>query len=181
MARDQLIPIRLHVKYGPKNGTVQHLWPELNQVDAALRDNMDWCHFLDKFGGWITDKLSGHGQVDAGNPDPDTWICCALLPEDFVNAAKALFPAEIEIIDEATIETFYNNRFAVKLPSVHINEDAMKVVAELRAQGVPDTDPRIAPVIDSANAAPGLNDNPLKTWAGFKTKKGVDIKTSLRK
>lgn len=181
MAKFNLVPIRVKIRHGVKQGRAQHIYPDFNQISAQKRGNMDWCYFIDAHGtGWHYDRLSGIGEVDSINPDPDVWYGCICVPEDFANEAASLFPNDVEIIDEDTFEDFYDNRHAVFFPEEIVDEDAVKQVEQMRTLGVSDSDSRIAKALDPNDPTPGIRKNPRRRWKDFKQKSGITIKSSLR-
>lgn len=183
MAKTDLIPIRVKIRHGkhPETGKTQHLYPDFNSLPAAVRDDMDWSEYIDIAGtGWMYDKVCGHYETDAESPETGVWIGCIGVPKPFADAADAAF-ADVEVINETTLEDFYNNRHAVKFAEVEVDDRAIAYVNELRAQGVTETDPRIAKAIDPDDQTPGLSRNKKKTWALRKQTEGLEIHASKRK
>ena len=77
----KLVP--LHVLIG-LTGNRHHKFPKFNKLADAVRDGMDWSHYVDKFGGWHYDKQCGHADHDPVNGTPfGQWCGMLLIPVDF--------------------------------------------------------------------------------------------------
>jgi hypothetical protein len=172
-----LVPLK--VKIGLK-GNRQHSFPPFNELDSVLRDGMDWSHFIDKFGGWHYDQLSGHvdDDPDVGSPK-DTWLGMVLVPEDFADAAVARWPAQCEIIDENDAESLYNDRCHVRDPAVREDAEALQAIATKRTLGIPEDADDLA-ALDPEHPSSGRRTNKRKTWASFKQAEGITISPRVR-
>lgn len=107
----ELVPLRIKIgrKQGPKG--MQNDYPDFNAMDSAIRHDLDWSNYVDTYGtGWHYDKLSGFREADVYNPDAGMQFGMFAVPEDFANAAVAMFPTKVEILTEAQFELFYNDR-----------------------------------------------------------------------
>jgi hypothetical protein len=109
----ELVALKIEIKrkIDPNNqkGAVND-YPDFNSLPAAVRDNLDWCHFIDQYSGWQYDHESGFGESDSFNPDPKVQYGVFMVPQDFADAAMAAFPTRVTQLDEADLETFYNDR-----------------------------------------------------------------------
>ncbi len=106
-------------------------YPDFNSLPAALRDDMDWSNFIDQFAGWQYDRESGFGESDAFNPDPKVQYGVLLVPQDFADAAMAAFPTRVVQLDEADLQSFYDQRAHVADPEIKYDE---AVLGGLRAR-----------------------------------------------
>ena len=167
-----LVPLK--VKIGLK-GNRQHKYPPFNELDATVRDNMDWSHFVDKFGGWHYDQLCGHSDHEPENDSPrDTWIGMLLVPEDFANASVEKWPDQCEIISEVNAEHLYNDRCHVTDPEIKEDSDALQAIATKRSLNI-DEDDNDLNALDPDHPSRGRRRNKRKTWIGFKQAEGIEI------
>lgn len=181
MATEELVPLRVKigVKGGP--GGRSHAYPDFNRIPAVLRGNMDWCHFIDQYGGWYYDKVSGHDDADDANDSPrGTWLGLLLVPESFADAAIDTFPDECDELDGAEAEAFYENRVSVVQPDVLEDVDVLQAIAAKRAAGIAeDDDDREALKPDSMRR--GRRKNPKKKFADVIAKKNVAVKNRQKR
>lgn len=169
----ELVPLK--VRIGLKaNGN--HKFPDFNQIDPGFRDNMDWSYFVDKFGGWHYDKVAGHADDDTPNASPPgIWIGMLLVPDSFAQEAVSKFPSICSIIDEPTAETFYNNRAHMHEPAIREDREVLQAIQAKRGVGIPEDADDLA-ALDPDHPAVGRRRNKVKTFAGFKTQRGITIK-----
>ena len=156
----------LRVKIGLR-GSGGHAYPNFNKIDPALRGNVDWSHFVDKFGGWLYDNVEGH------NPN-GIWIGYVLVPKPFANEAVRLFPAQCKIVDEPTVSTFYENRSNIGQPAVLEDAETIAKIKNKADLGLPQ-DQDDLDALDIDHPARGRRKNRVKTWLGFKTTKSIAI------
>lgn len=169
----ELVP--LQVRIGLK-GNRQHSFPPFNDLDAALRDNMDWSHFIDKFGGWHYDQVAGHSDDDPANDSPrDTWLGLLLVPDDFAQAAVAQWPALCSIKSETDAEALYNDRCHVRDPVIKEDTDVLTAIKTKRDLSIPENQADLD-ALDPDHPARGRRRNSKKTFAGFKSAEGISIK-----
>lgn len=189
-----LVPIKVKILIGPDG---MHQYPAFNKVPPQLRGDLNWSKFFDRYTGWHYDKLSGHGEVDQRgdaddphrNDDVKCWYGAACLPADFVEEAVREFPGLVEILPEASWERFYNERSHVHAETEILDlQDLQKLQARvaLEQAGVaPTPSAEIltlrAEMLDPDNLRRGIRKNPEKTWEGYKTKKGITIRSQERK
>lgn len=161
------------------------VYPDFNQISSAIRKGLNWSNYIDSYGsGWCYNKVEniGKGQVD-GNGDPYE-NACALVPEDFADAAVALFPTLCTKITEAQFSTFYDDKCAVYLETEIIDlMEVQKIAARVQleqAGAAPAPSAAIlalrAKRLDPADPLPGIRTNPVKTYAGWKAHRNFDVK-----
>ena len=168
-----LVP--LQVRIGLKANR-QHDFPPFNELDSNLRDNMDWSHFVDKFGGWHYDQISGHADDDPTNDSPrDTWLGLLLVPEDFALAAVAAWPSRCSIKTEVEAEKLYNERCHVRDSAIKEDTDVLQAIKAKRDLSI-DEDQGDIDALDPDHPARGRRRNSKKTFAGFKAAEGISIK-----
>jgi hypothetical protein len=177
-----LVPIKILIKRKFDGRSLVNDYPNFNLLPPEVRGNMDWSHYLDQFIGWHYDKVSGFGESDTFNPDPDTQLGCTCVPEAFALAAVTTFPDRVSIINESEFETFYDNRAHAHEPPEHIDKDHLAAINERKRS----EDLGLLPANAAANAhrnkaldpddpTPGIRRNHNKTWALFKKKRNVKI------
>ncbi len=167
----ELVPIK--VKIGLKNNG-HHRFPSFNELASALRDNVDWSVFVDKFGGWHYDQVCGHAEEDVTSPRGN-WNGMLLVPEDFANAAVAAFPDECSILTETEAEKFYEERGHIREPAIREDTERLQAIQAKGALGIAQ-DQGDLNALDPDHPAPGLRRNKKKTFAGFKTEQGITVK-----
>lgn len=119
--KSNLIPIKV-LLYRRSGGGAD--WPDLNVVDASLRDNQPWSKYVDAAGiGWLYDKVENLGT------GADHGTVCTLVPKPFAEAAAAAYPELISIIDEAAFEDFYDNRSALEQPIEYLDTEVLQGIA----------------------------------------------------
>lgn len=178
-----LVPIKVKIGLKSEGGRMQHAFPKFNLLPAAVRDNMDWSHFIDKFGGWYYDKVAGHDKEDSANGSPQgTWLGLLLVPEDFADAALAQFPDLVSELTEAETVDFYENRCTVYQPEIEEDEEAMKMVDRRIAEKPSNRtiDPDVKNALDPDHPAPGRRKNMRKKLVDRLSHLGHAIKQGRR-
>ncbi len=169
----ELVPLK--VRIGLKSGG-GHDFPNFNALDASVRDGMDWSYYVDKYGGWHYDKLSGHQDDDPVDDSPrGTWIGMLLVPEPFATAAVAQFPAVCSVWAESVCETFYNERAHSHEPEIREDKEALQAILAKRALSIAE-DQGDLDALDPDHPAPGRRRNKLHTFSDFKAQKGLTVK-----
>jgi hypothetical protein len=169
----ELVPLK--VRIGLKTGG-GHQFPDFNQIDPGLRDNMDWSYYVDKFGGWHYDKIAGHADDDTANDSPPgTWIGMLLVPETFAMAAVAQFPDTCSIIIETDAEKFYDERAHIHEPEIKEDKEVLQAIQAKRALNIAE-DQGDLDALNPDHPAPGRRRNKFNTFNDFKTQKGITIK-----
>lgn len=179
-----LVPLKM--KIGLKeNGHAKH--PAFNSIPDAARGNMDWSHYVDRYGSRMHyDKQCGHDDDDVGSPRGVQFAVMG-VPQAFATEALKLFgptgtaePGIVEEIAEADFEAFYNDR-------AHAHEDSERVDTAVLQAIKAKQDLSLAltkeqqDALDPAKPQPGLRPNTNKTWAGFKAKRGLTVVSRLAK
>lgn len=165
----ELVPLRVRIGLRQGGG---HLYPPFNKIPSSLRGGVDWCHFVDRFGGWHYDKISGHEHDDAISP-AGQWLGLLLVPENFAEAAAGRFDT-CDILTDSEAEEFYESRVTANDPEVINDLEVLQAVAAKRAAGLPeDDDDREA--LDPASDRPGRRRNPRKRWADRKRAAGHTV------
>lgn len=176
----ELVPIKVTIRRGMRAGKPVMKYPDFNSIPEAARGGLDWCAFVDTYGGWYYDRKSKMGQTDAVNPDPATQFGCLLVPEAF--ATEAIKLADVEAISEAEFEQFYNERSQFDQPSEIVNE---KRLSEIRVKyGIhagriiptPSMDATDIAALDPASDFPGIVANPKRSYAALKAARGFKAK-----
>lgn len=168
-----LVPLK--VKIGLKqNG--QHAFPPFNELSSELRDNMDWSYFVDKFGGWHYDQISGHADNDPLDDSPKgMWLGMLLVPEDFALAAVDKWPNQCSIISETDAEIMYEQRCHVRDPEIKEDTDILQAIKAKRDLGIPE-DQGDLNALDPDHPQVGRRRNKRKSWNSFKQQEGIIIK-----
>ena len=153
-------------------------YPNFNALDAAVRDNMDWSIFVDKHGGWHYDQVAGHADDDPAESSPvGVQWGMLVVPEGFADAAVALFPAGVSILNDADATTFYNDRGHIRDPAITENLEVLQAIVAKRSFVPPiPEDQQDRDALDPDHPATGRRRNKLKTWADFKTKRGITMR-----
>ncbi len=167
----ELVPLK--VKIGLKNNG-HHQFPNFNELNPALRDNVDWSVFVDKTGGWHYDQICGHAEEDVTSPHGN-WNGMLLVPADFANAAVAAFPSTCAILTEVEAEKFYNERAHVREPAIKEDVETLQAIVAKTALGVVQDQGDID-ALDPDHPASGRRRNKKKTFVGFKTQQGITVK-----
>lgn len=174
-----LVPLKVRIGLKQQKRRQIHAYPDFNSLDAELRDGLDWCHFVDQYGGWHYDQIAGHADHDDESPR-GTWFGMLLVPEAFALAAVAKFPDQVEILDETEAERFYEQRAHVNEPAVHEDVQVLQAIAAKRALGVKE-DEHDRRALDVNHSSSGRRVNKKKTWDGFKQACGIEIHPGCRK
>lgn len=165
------IPLRVVIGI-KENG--RHKYPSFNELPGSIRDNMDWSHFVDKFGGWHYDKQCGHADHDPINGTPvGQWCGMLLVPVDFADAAVAMFPGECSILSETDAEAFYNDRAHAHEQDIRDDTETLQAIASKQTLGI--SDPGDANALDPDHPARGRRRNKVKMWQGYKQQRGIEL------
>ena len=127
----ELVALRIKILRKLVGTQAQNDYPDFNSLPSLVRDNMDWCNFIDQFTAWHYDHKSGFGESDTYNPDMKAQYGVFCVPQDFANAAIAAFPTRVEQLDETELEQFYNARSHDAEPELQYDD---KVLGGLRAR-----------------------------------------------
>lgn len=175
-----LIPLKVTIGLKHEKRKRLHAYPDFNQIPENLRDGMDWSHFVDQYGGWQYDKVSGHDHEDTPNGSPrGVWIGMLLVPEDFANEAVSRFPDQCLILDETQASQFYEGRVTVNQPDVFEDTEVLQAIAAKRSAGIEeDDDDRAA--LGPDNPRRGRRRNKRKRFADMLQNRGLKIKKRLQ-
>lgn len=176
--KDNLVPIRFTFGRGQKGAK----YPDFNKLPSEVRNGLGWSKFFDIYGsGMHYDKVDNLGTGHTHG------TACVLVPEPFATAAAAAFE-EVEIIDEAEFERFWNDRCTVHLPDEEIDTDYLQ---GLLAQVQLEKELGITPpaevmetrkkALDPADKSQGVRKNEMKRWQDAKKKMKVEIHPRHRK
>lgn len=172
----ELVPLKVKIGLKNENGKKVHGFPDFNQISSALRDNMDWSYFVDKFGGWHYDQVSGHADDDPGDGTPQgNWDGMLLVPAAFAQAAVVAFSSQCSILTDAQAKTFYDDRGHVRDPAIKEDAIVLQAISAKRTLNIAE-DQSDLDALNPDHPAPGRRTNVRKTWTGFKTVEGVTIK-----
>lgn len=173
----ELIPLKVKIGLKNEGGKKLHAFPDFNQIDSALRDNMDWSYFVDKFGGWHYDQISGHADDDPSDGTPrGNWDGMLCVPNTFAQAAVTMFPAQCSILTETQAETFYDTRGHVRDSAIKEDTNVLQAIKAKRDLGIVE-DQADLDALNPDHPTPGRRRNKRKDWIGFKTAEGVTIKS----
>lgn len=167
--------VALRVKIG-LNGNGYHDFPKFNQITSSLRGDVDWSIFVDRFGGWHYDQVSGHDHEDAGVSERGNWNGMLMVPNDFAQAAVTMFPSTCSIIVETEAEDFYNNRGHIRDAEIKEDTTVLQAIAAKEALSIAQ-DQSDVDALNPDHPATGRRRNKKKTFAGFKTEQGITVKS----
>jgi hypothetical protein len=180
MATDLVaIKIIIHPKIG--EGQKGAKYPDLNQIDIAIRKNMGWSVYVDTIGhGLRYDKTENLGLGDA------TGAAIAFVEEDFAEAAIALFPSTVKILDDAEAQTFWETRACCMQEDEKVNTDVLNGLSAQRAlkvavgQDVTELDVKITKALDPLDTTEkGVEKNDEKAFVDFKVKRKLTLKAGV--
>ena len=180
--KTNLVPIKV-ILTQRSNGEAD--WPDFNVIDPAIRNNIPWSKYIDSRGiGWLYDKIENLGT------GADNGTACTLVPENFANAAVALFPDKVSIIDEATFDTFYNQRATIRMPTEFLDTDVLQgIVARKQLEELGEALPPSIEIVaarakclnpDEQNYR-GIRKNLKKKWTDAKKELNVEIHPTYAK
>lgn len=182
----ELVPLKVKIlrKVKSSNGksAMVNDYPDFNSLDAELRDGMDWCYFIDKYGGWHYDKVSGFGEADDAditdphnNPDQSCQYGCFLVPKNFAKAAIEKFPDRVFELSEEHWETFHDNRAHVNEPDEIVDHNIVNTINSKKNLGVKITSRDLDALNPDKSDVPGITRNLRKRWQDVKTRRKVTI------
>ncbi len=174
---NNLVPIKIRIKRGNRNGRVRNIYPDFNSIDSVIRKDMDWSYFVDANGiGLHYDKLDGFGE----GTNPQEQFCATCVPKNFADEAVALFPNDVEIITETAFEIFYNDRAHIQEPDEILDAEILQGIVAKRNLGLP-AKPSEDDALDPDKPCLGIRKNHNKTWARKKLKQGIAIHAAYKK
>jgi hypothetical protein len=132
--------------------------------------------------GWKYDKTSGHAESTPDSPIGQQFGV-VLVTRIFATDALAMFPALVEVLNEAQLEEFWNTKAYGHVPADRVDVaalQALKIERDLRTDLGQETtalDTRILQALDPNDPHPGKRKEHMKTWADAKVRLGVTIGT----
>lgn len=175
----ELVPLKVTIGLKTEKKKRLHAYPPFNEIPEAMRDGMDWSHFVDQHGGWHYDKVAGHDTEDAESPR-GTWHGLLLVPEDFATEAVNRWPEQCSILNEAQSERFYEDRVTVNQPDIQEDAEVLQIIAAKRQAGIEESDDD-RKALDPDNPRRGRTKNKTKKWADMLTHKGLRIAEKHKK
>lgn len=171
MAQRTLVPLKVKIKLGSEGAK----YPDFNQIAPAIRENMDWSHFIDNHGvGWHYDQTSGLGEDSVDSPFGEQWGMM-IVPSAFATEAVSKFPNEVEVLTENLAEMFYDEKAHVKDEAEIVNVEALQAI-KVREDLGEDMTAKKAKALNPNELEAGVRKNKSKTWSDFKALKNIIIK-----
>lgn len=179
--RTDLLPIRVTLRQRA-NGHLD--WPDFNRLPAEVRRGLEWSRFIDRYGiGWHYDHVENIGR----GAEHDT--ACTLVPAEFAEAAAAMFPDQVTIIDEAQFETFYNERAHVHEETEILDRDVLQaILARVQLEEKQIAPPPSAEILalrqqalDPDSPRRGIRRNRRRYWVDAKSLLGVTLRADASK
>lgn len=168
-----LVPLKVKIALKTEKGRRVHAYPPFNEIPAELRDNTDWCYFVDLYGGWHYD-CCGHDEDDEESPR-GVWFGMLIVPEAFAIAAVEQWPEQCSILNEQQAEQFYEGRVTVNEPDVIEDLEVLQVIAAKRQAGIAEDESDRA-ALDPDNPKRGRRKNDRKRFADMLKKRGLKLK-----
>ena len=171
----ELIPLKVKIGLRP-NGHADH--PDWSRLPLALAD--DPARHM--FHGWQYDKTSGHAESTPDSPI-GVQFGVVLVTAQFAREALTTFPALIEVLTEAQLETFWDDKARGHMPADRVDLealDALNLERQLRVgigQPAAALNARIARALDPDDPQPGKRKDHLRRWADAKVRLDVTIGT----
>lgn len=169
----ELIALRVKIGLNEKGA---HKYPDFNKLGVVKSSGMDWAHYLDSKGsGWQYDKVAGHKEVDAESPNYGEWIGQILVPVEFADEAKALFPLQVEELSPEEAKRFYEERCAVGIPEYLVDEGVLAAIKFRKEMGIV-LSQRELDAIDPDKDEPGIVRPKDRSWDNVCSKRGWEVK-----
>ncbi len=171
----ELISIKVKIGLRP-NGHADH--PNWSQLPLA--QTVDPATHM--FHGWKYDKTSGHAESTPDSPF-GIQFGVVLVTKQFATEALAIFPSLIEVLTEAELEIFWDDKVHGHLPSERIDIDILQALNVerqlLRNIGRPtiDIDIQIRKALDPNDRHPGKRKDHMRRWQDAKLRLDVTIGT----
>ena len=174
-----LVPIRIKITRGMRNGRMQNIYPNFNKIASNIRQGLDWSNYFDQFGlSWHYDRKSGFGDTDTYNSDPNVQYGCTCVPQDFADKAVEQFPGSVEQIKEVDFEKFYNEQAHAHEPEENYSTEVLQALSAKKDLGLALSahDNRC---LDPDDPCPGIVKNKNKTWKLHKSRRKCTIHPDL--
>lgn len=170
-----LIPIKIKVCRKQAKHGMTNCHPNLNKIDPALRNNLDWSQYFDSLGtGLVYDKKSGFNEQDEVNSDPTCQYAAVCVPPEFAEAAEDLYPDRIEIITEEEFEDFYDNRAMSHLPDEEYDTDVLQALVAKKQLGIELSEDDLC-CLNPDHEKNGIRKNWNKKWSDRKQRQGIVV------
>ena len=174
-----LTPIKVKIGLKTEKARKLHDFPAFESLACVQASGCDWSVYMDvKGSGWLYDQVCGHSDHADDSPC-GTWLGVALVPDEFATEAVAAFPSQVEIINEAAFQAFYEGKVTSAQPTMNYNSEMLQAIAAKKALGL-SLSPEDNAALDPASDTPGITQNKLKAWAGLKAAKAYTIRADLR-
>jgi len=168
-----LVPIKVKIGLKP-NG--HHNFPDFNQLPSVAASGIDWSIYIDLNykPAWLYSSC-GHQEEEPGSP-MGVWHGMILVPAVFATEAVSLFPAEVTQLSDAEATTFYDSDHALNFDEEILDDTVLQSI-KAKQEIVPPIPltPRQLKALDPTDDQPGVRPNVDKTFAGFKTRRGITV------
>lgn len=164
-----LIPLQITIGQ-KKDGSAKY--PDFSEVMKHVDPSVNWCHYVDQFGGWHYD-CCGHQDHEEHSP-VGQQVGMLLVPSEFADKACELFPDTCSVLTEKEAADFYDNHVCKNDPETVEDLEELQVIAALEALGE-DVTERKRNALDPEHPARGRRRNKRKTWTGYKQMRAVEI------
>lgn len=172
-----LVPIIVIIGLKTEKKRTIHGYPDFNSIRDVVKswnDGSDWSNYVDRYGGWHYDSVSGHQDEDSENNSPlGSWLGMLCVPADFAEAAVRAFPNQVKILDENECRKFYEERVTIGQSEIIENTETLQALAAKRALGISEASDDNA--LDPDHPQIGRSRNKVKTWDGYKKQRGVHL------
>ena len=167
-----LVPIKVKIGLRP-NGHADH--PNFNILPSVIAAGIDWAYYVDANGsGWLYD-CCGHKEEEPGSPFGMQWAML-LVPAAFAAEAVAALPAICADMTDAEAEAFYDTQHAKYFDQELLDEKVLSAIKTKQELSPPiPLSTRQLKALDPTDDQPGVRTNHNKTFAGFKTRRGIKI------
>lgn len=149
-------------------------YPAFNNLQVVQQSGLDWAYYVDQQGeGWAYDKCCGHKTAAPDSPY-GTQYGVLLVPRAFADQAIAAFPGACSIIDEPTLERFWEAHVTSLETEELIDQTVLAGISGKQAVGGTLTAQQEA-ALDPTDPTPGIRPNTRKKWATHKADRGLKI------
>ena len=185
----QLVPLKILIgrKRGQR-GRDENDYPDFNAISKEVRENLDWCHYIDRHGpGWQYSR-DGFGEGD----DPHHQWGAFAVPEPFAREALRLFgpgrqdgkPPTVFPMTAAEWEDFYDNDVhAMEEEEIIATEMVQGILARTQLEQIgaaPAPSESIRTLrnrrLDPNDELPGITRNKRRYWRWWKEQCKIEIK-----
>lgn len=169
----ELIPIKVKIGLRPNGHADYPDWSKL-----PLAKTTDPASHM--FHGWQYDKTSGHKESAIDSPYGMQWGV-VLVTVQFAAEAVVKFPAIVNVMTEAELETFWDEKAHAHMSAEQIDTDALQGLKAERdllvdlGRSLTTVDETIARALDPNDPSRGKQKDHLKTWKLAKVRLGVTI------